>query len=1228
MRKTVALAGFLLLSSLSAAWAETMPDALNLMLEKADFWVRRDRPDLARETLNAVLTVAPNQPVALARLAEIEADQGHHAEAEALMRRLSALRTASPDVAAEVRAAEAGGHRATLADARRAAQSGDLAGAIAKYKEIFQGPPPTIPLALEYYQTLAGTESGWEEARDGLRQLAEQPGAPAEARISYLRVLSYREATRREVLSQLAAMAKSAPLDDAAKKIRHDTLLWLNAGAADKPAYAQYLADNPDDGAVKARYAALDKPATRADNRGVARARAYAALRAERLDVAEAEFQSALKENAADAEARAGLGLVRLRQNRFAEAAGLLDAATRAAPAQAAQWRDALASAAFWRDMQAATEDRDAGRLASAEDRAQALAAGARAPLDRQAAELLLADVRVRRDELAEAEDAYRAVLKASPSQSAALSGLFNVLLRQRRDREAEALAASPEAEALRLSPAYTVLQAGLAHTRANAAVAAGDTLGARAAFIQARQLAPDDAWLRLDYARFLVAQHDDAAARSIMAVTPGEARVDLLHAAALFQADRQDWTAVRGLLERVPAAAQTEAMTALLDQATLRHDMTLAQMQPPAEARARLLALRPMARTAETRGLLAGALAEVGDAQAALSLLQPDVYGAQMSATPLLQYTALLMKADRGAEAAGLLRQLEQRADLSDTERQGLAGLKSAMAVRIADSARQRGDYADAYDAIAPLFKANSGDPALAQAMGRIYLSAGRPAEALALLDGVLADHPDDLDAQRGAAEAAIAAGETRQARRILAAAVRAHPDDPQVHQALAQLARKEDDSGTALKELKTAQELRLAQLGRGPMQVAAADATDANPFRDAARASDAVPLGDPLLTTLAADTAAVEEQSKPRFVGEVQARLRSGESGLSRLVESWAKAGFSMPLFGMGQVQASLTGVHVDAGDMGSNTDTYRRFGSNMFLTTTQVTKPEAQDANGVAPELSYRLDDVALDVGATPLGFRVVRPVGGLKWTPQLSDVTQLQFDLSRRAVTDSVLSYAGARDPVTGQTWGGVTKTAAQAGLAYDDGSLGVYGDVGYGELRGVHVTANRDVQATLGAYMHLAKTSASDLTLGVNATGMGYDRNLRYFTYGQGGYFSPQEFYALTFPVNYTVQGANFRYSLGGSLGVQHFREEATDLFPDDPTSQAALVALSADRVTDSLFRTRFGGQETTNIGYGLNGTFEYRISPFLTLGGSLSVKRSADWTESTGRITLKTPLGD
>ena len=84
-----------------------------------------------------------------------------------------------------------------------------------------------------------------------------------------------------------------------------------------------------------------------------------------------------------------------------------------------------------------------------------------------------------------------------------------------------------------------------------------------------------------------------------------------------------------------------------------------------------------------------------------------------------------------------------------------------------------------------------------------------------------------------------------------------------------------------------------------------------------------------------------------------------------------------------------------------------------------------------------LSLTGDSYKLDIGNTPTGGEFTRMVGGVEWMPKLSHNSSLDLKAERRAVTDSLLSYVGAKDKTTGESWGAVTRNGVSAQYAWDN-----------------------------------------------------------------------------------------------------------------------------------------------------------------------------------------------
>ncbi len=275
-----------------------------------------------------------------------------------------------------------------------------------------------------------------------------------------------------------------------------------------------------------------------------------------------------------------------------------------------------------------------------------------------------------------------------------------------------------------------------------------------------------------------------------------------------------------------------------------------------------------------------------------------------------------------------------------------------------------------------------------------------------------------------------------------------------------------------------------------------------------------------------------------------------------------------------------------------------------------------PYLQSASGIGGEFQLRTPSFAASVGYTPHGFLVENVIGGIYIHPPTSHFT---LTFSRDSITDTQLSYAGLRDlgsrsaTYVGNTWGGVITNAGEFQLAFGGAKSGWYIQGGGQYITGQHVQDNTRIDGDAGAYWAvLHRPEYGSLSVGMNFFGMHYDHNLRYFTYGQGGYFSPDAYMLGGVPVTFNGHyGPRFHYRVIGSFGLQAFDESATPFYPLDPALQFG--------------RNNPYYPENTSVSanYSLEGEGAYAIAEHWYVGGYLSLNNTRDYASSRGGFYVR-----
>ncbi|PZW40065.1 tetratricopeptide repeat protein [Humitalea rosea] len=1210
--------------------------AVDVLVRRAERWLDQDRADLAASEIERAQAADPNNPAVLAVVARIAAARGDRDAAAAALQRLRALgggdSPAQQEAEQAVRLAVI--DRGAIEEARRLAREGRAVEAVARYRGAFGPGTPPEPYALEFYQTLAGTETGAEEGRRGLARLAARPGANNRARLANAQTLTYDPATRAEGIRLLAALAAQPDVAAEARRAWSQALGFAGNDPTAVPQMEAFLQRFPDDAEVRRRLeTARAVPVAAPDPSADLRREGFARLEAGALQESAARFEAALAVNPSDADALGGLGILRLRAGRPAEARTLLERAIALAPARASQWQPALDGAAYGQEL---TDARTALRRGDTEAADTLLRRALQRQVeDRTDAETLLGEVTLRRGDAPGAEQRFRAALARRPGFGPAVAGLNQALRAQGRLSE---IREPPRARAEAAAPQDTRV------TQLRAEAARSPDPGVAIALLRsAVELAPNDPWTRLDLARVLRRQGRDAEGRALVEELAARERSggDATYAAALYADEDGRPGDAEAFLARIPPGRRSADMARLSARTRTQRDVAQAVARLPLagpEGRQGLLniAARPDP-TGATGAAVIRALGEAGDGPGAAEAARvAQAANRNAGPTARLALASALLGAGQDGEAMALAGVLDGM-PLSNDQRRDVAALRAGIAIRAADQLNEAGEQAQAFERLRPVLTSEPDNPEARLALARLYQGARRPADALRVAEALLARDPRNLAARQSAIEAAVAMGDRRRAEALLAEAQTLAPRDSRVALLDARVARAFGDEARARRILLAAATQRDAELGRAPavgvapgagvsLPRGAAPEGLQNPFQRAGAAPLVQLAGgivpqmprDAVAREIAQELAQLQTETASRFTASATGRARSGDPGLDRLREIAVplEADIAAGRLG-GRITATVTPVMLDAGQLETTSaSNARRFGSNALGGANGAGDGTA---TGVGLGLAYaRGDSFRVDIGSTPLGFETTRMVGGIEVAPRLNERLRLRVTAERRGVTDSLLSWSGATDRRTGTTWGGVARTGARGQFELPVGPGYIYAGGGYSVFEGDGVADNTRVEGGAGFSYPVYREGTDEISTGVDLVYLAYDQNLRYFTLGHGGYYSPQSYAALNVPLDYRGRSGDFSYRLGATAGYATSREDATAVFPNDPALQARLVALGAG---DATIVTRYPGQSQTGFVGSLRADLDYAVTPNMTFGGQVRFSKASDFDET--RVLLR-----
>lgn len=1148
--------------------------------------------------------------------------------------------------------------RKKIATAKILVRAGKKEEAAVIMRSLFPNGPPGGEMALEYYRIIGNTPEGWGEAKIGLEKLVRAEPYVMLYRRELAKHWTTREAMRYAGIRALAALARQPDADkQQTMEAWRRALALLGGSLSDMQLYREYLAVDPANTEVRERLAKAQRGENERQRRAndpalLARQQGLALLDEGSSEEAERVLAKALEKNPKDPQIVGGLGLVRLRQGRHVEAMGFFERALELDAGSRSKWKSLIVTANFWKLMRESSVARDEKKFDIAEERARAALR-----LDPGSADViaLLGGIFADRGDLTEAEKLYRESIKRDPANSSALRGLVGLMSIQGMRAEAMELLDSLGEKHGEAVGKYASVRAGILRDDADTLIAAGHTEEAIAALKNALSLAPGEPWVRFDLARLYQKKGLLEQGRTLMAegvnIAPDDPQA--LHASALFLAGQDDADDALLQLEKIPPAARTASMLRLyrkmVIQSQIQQSAALYRVGNRTDAQAILeRAGSDAGDDPEFANSVANAWIERGDPSRAVDVMRSLL--ARKSPPPAalrLRYALLLNRVEQDEELSALLEQLAAE-ELSGREREDLRYLQASLSIRRADAQRKTGDYAGAREALAPALEQEPENIDLLMALARVHVSAREPAQARLVYRRILDRSPKNINARLALAKVMRETGDEIAARReietILAAT---HADDLDVRLNVAGQLIDMNDMAVAR---QIADRLMVTTAGNNARvlvllgRIAKIDGRYDEAmgyFRQAREAEGrmsrekkgislkiAERLGDvvtgplamagqpafpeqPLQTEAEEEIARMERRREGHVSAGYDIRSKPGTAGVSAFTAAELPIEARIPLGYSGHALIHIDPVSADAGTL-SPADRYTldRYGQVLALAPGGIAGAPRQSARGVAVAVGYETDDWRADIGATPLGFPVQDIVGGFKMY-RSAEPFYYYADLSRRPVTSSLVSYAGARDPVSGEVWGGVRSNGGDFRAGFERGRFDVYAGLGYHLLTGRNVLTNTQFELRTGVNWAFIQEEDMRLSAGLALTHWRYREDLSYYTFGHGGYYSPQSYYSLAAPARWEGRTGRWSYLLRGSVSASVSQVKDMPFYP----ARADLQALAGNPY-------HIGGSGH-GIGYSLGGALEYQAAPHLFIGWRIEIDRSEYYTPNFATFYLR-----
>ena len=1208
----LALAGGL---GATAALAQT---AQSELLRNAQMWASRQRLDLARQNIDKLLALEPDSPRGLAVLGDISLRQNQPDEARrilGLLRERHPRHEATADLATLLRVH--GPDQEKLARMRLLARAGRKPEAAEVARELFPDGPPAIGgLGLEYYQIVGGDARTAPQAAEALARLYQRTG-DAGYRLAQLELRLGQGTPTPALAREFEALADEPAVDPhRLRDLWRRTLDGMGASAGAEPRLHAYLRRYPDDKAVAELLAAHRQAAARAERWArdpvrLAQVAAGKALDAGDLERADKELRTALALRPRDADSLGNLGLVRLRQGRHQDAQELFARAQ--GLSGVGKWRDLLAASQFWGLLKQADDAAGQGRLGEAEGfAAQALA---RQPRHAEAL-ATLAGIRMKQGDLGAAQGLYEQALQADPAHRGALRGLAAALVQAGRPDEALARLDEAQRHIPGQAPQLAGIRADILRAQADAQLAAGRPGPALRLLEAAVPLTPGDAWLRHRLARVYLQLGQAREALEVMdeGIAASAEDAGMRHARALIRSATDDEAGALADLEHISPEQRSGSMRDLMQGAAVRG--AVAGAAAPGADAARLLERAERLAGDDPDLLRAVANAWFRRGQGAQGVAVFDRLAGRAAALPpdaRLEHAALLGRAGDDARLAALLPGLLAAPGWTPAQAERLLAVQTDHLVRRTEAAMAAGERAEAQRLAQSPPLAHDALPAggLAYARGRLLIAAEDWAGATRPLAQALSTQGESADVRFALGDALARQGLHAQAREQAQWLARHVPaDDAGQQLALLRLWQRVPamDEARALAQRllerfpqDTGVLLHAARLERAEDRHAQALAY----FRQAlGTEAESQARG-----RIEQDILGIEARRQAWVEFGMERLQKNSTSGISTLrgweipAVAWMPSGYD------GHHFLHVDQVRLDAGALPASAPDAAAYGQvAAWSESAYPAAPGHPRGNGANVGFGYRGRGIEWDLGATGIGLPVTNVVGGIsrgEWSEDFS----YRVELSRRPLTGSLLSYAGVRDPITGQAWGGVVATGVSGRVSRPLGGYGTSLSGSYALLQGRNVRDNTRVQLRAAIDRDVLRTAHGTVNVGAALAWWRHARDLSEFSWGHGGYYSPRRYLSLSLPVEWSGRKGAFTWLLRGSVSVSRSSSRASDYYPGNPALQAQAAALGHSPV--------YAGGGSSGFGRSLRGAVEYQATPNWALGAQVSLDRSAYYAPTT-----------
>lgn len=203
-----------------------------------------------------------------------------------------------------------------------------------------------------------------------------------------------------------------------------------------------------------------------------------------------------------------------------------------------------------------------------------------------------------------------------------------------------------------------------------------------------------------------------------------------------------------------------------------------------------------------------------------------------------------------------------------------------------------------------------------------------------------------------------------------------------------------------------------------------------------------------------------------------------------------------------------------------------------------------------DSVALSFGIKNENLDIEIGSTPIGLEIPAHLTARISAFNAINNFYIYGTLIQRQINETLLSYVGvkANNNNNRYKWGRTIKRGIETGMSYSDEMEYSLNLSYYPEIFGYNTVSNSEKKASLSILHPFTVEDYVFFDIGVMGLYNSFDRNSNLFSYGQGGFFSPQKFHMHTvFADIGRYVGDDLYYRLQTSVGYQSYSVDDTPI---------------------------------------------------------------------------------